>query len=454
MKKHINIKSAFVCVFLILTKISFASVPDDLNIFVYRYLNLLKVYSDLPSKSSASEYRSDLLKKGKPDLNSHSGFYVYDLFDDSKGLYTSQSAYLRDIENTYQNKINVQCEILGIPTCITEISGKSFAYATIKKDLKYIGDKKDYTHKKKTVYLLIAIDVTGVTIEEYKISDITFLPIKLNGNNNDKNCELNSIKNLQNNLYMYFFKKGEKAMERKKYVDAKPFFIEALMHKQDGGKAQEKIKLCESFDNYDTQFDDAFLAFSMNRFQEAKSKFENLKNNYSNKTEILNVKIKECEKQIVLENFEEKKTDGDELFKNAFYSAARQNYNEALQYKPDDSYCKEMKVKCDNADKTKVLAELRNASSLIGSKKTKRKNLVILLEKLTYFEPSGELTGTDYYNMASILDVNYFRVRHKMHYSSSQSHHLSKVYCLKAMQMGSGSAKDLWSRFNSRARNE
>ena len=109
--------------------------------------------------------------------------------------------------------------------------------------------------------------------------------------------------------------------------------------------------------------------------------------------------------------------------------------------------------KCDNADKTNAADGINKARKLVA--KNKKEYFPEIIKILTYYEPSGLLTGQDYYNLAAILDVAYGNVCNAMNYNKRQSYHLAKEYCLKSMTKGNSYAETLWfDRFNNKARNK
>lgn len=412
------------------------------EMLVNLYKELLITYSNAPNDTIAESKKWDLYNLFEtPQLR-----HAYDLFNNEETYGVNAESYLRIIKNIYDNKILVDFENLHIFSCIANINGKQFALATIDKKLEYIGNKDEFKNKTRTVKILIGINITK---SEYKINLVIFPEEYLAI---DKSCIIDEKQDNQKILFTENITIADLAYIQKDFVTAKQFYEKALLYKNDDSNILMQLNKCNSFINLVSFQTNADKYLTEGDFSKAKEMFEQIMNQYPEKRDYALNNINNCDEQIRWQNYNEYKKAGDDNFRKLFYQAATENYRSALKYNPNDSYSLMMIKKCDNADKTTAINGIYKARELVSRKN--KKYFPEIIKILTYYEPSGLLTGQDYYNLAAILDVAYSNVNMAMNYTKRQSYHLAKEYCLKSMAKGYKSADELWfDRFNKKARN-
>jgi len=407
------------------------------------YAELLITYCNAPDDITAESKRRDLYKLFEvPQLD-----HAFDLFNNEEKDELNAESYLRIIKTVYGNKILVDFENLHVFSCTTVINGVQFAFATINKKLEYIGNRTEFKNKEKNVKVLIGINVSK---PEYKIDLVVFPEEYIS---HDKGCIIDEKQDGQNALFLENITIADLAFNKKDYISAKQFYEKAALYKPNDAKAISQLSKCNSIINFESCQANADKYFSEGNYSKAKEMYVKIVNQYSEKKDLALNKIKDCDEQIRLQNYSEFKKTGDDFYNKQFYSAAAENYRSALKYNPNDTYSLDMIKKCDNADKTTAINGINKARNLVS--KNEKKYFPEIIKILTYYEPSGLLTGQDYYNLAAILDVAYGNVNNFMNYSKRQSYHLAKEYCLKSMARGYTSAEVLWyDRFNNKSRNK
>jgi len=430
------------CFFLLLENAAFASfdkgkVENLVNLFT----ELMTNYSNAANTSIAESKRIELYKLfGRPQLG-----YSFDLFNDVSEAEQTPSNYLRVIEVVYENKLLFDFEDLHIFSCTANIAGKQFAFVTLRKTIEYLGNKTEFKNKKKKVKILIGIDINEL---DYKIDRVIFPEEYVSP---DKGCTIDEKQDEQNVLFGENCTLAELAFSRKDYVSAKEFYERSLLYRPNDTKIFVQLNKCYSVINYESYQTNAKKYFSEGYYSKAKELYDKIASQYPDKREYALNKIKICDEQIRVKNYLEFKKMGDESFNKQFYNTALENFQSALKYEPNDSYSISMIKKCANADVSTAMNEIKKARELIYHRS--KKYFPEIIQIYTYYEPSGLLSGLDYYNMAAILDVGYGNVTNKLNYTKIQSFHLAKEYCLKSMAKGYSSADDLWyDRFNRRSR--
>lgn len=429
--------------FLLSGKLLASYDKKQVEFVINMYCEMLTTYSNAPNYETAQSKR-----RGLNELFDHKQLdHAFDLFGDEGRNNDNFESYVRIIEESYDNKILVEFNNLYVFSCTAKINGKEFAYVLLDKKLKYIGNKSEFKDKEKNVKILIGINVST---SAYKI-DLVVFPEEYKSN--DENCIINVKQDQQNVLYEENMKIADIAFYQKDYVSAKQFYEKATLFMPNDSKALSQLNICNSIINYESYLSSADKYFTDKNYSKAKKLYEDIVTQFPDMKEYSLSKIKSCNEQINFQNFNEYKKIGDENYNKEFYSAAVENYKSALTYRPNDEYILLMIKKCANADKSKVDYQLKNARKLVSE--NKKSLFPDIIEIYTYYEPSGQLTGQDYYNMAAILDVAYHEVIDKMNYTKVQSYHLAKEYCLKSIAKGYDSANALWyDRFNKKARNQ
>lgn len=424
-------------------KVNASFDKKQVEILVSLYEELLITYSNAPNEDVADSKRMDLYKLFEvPQLE-----HAFDLFNNEEDDELNAESYLRIIKTVYDNKILIDFTNLHIFSCTGNINGVQFAYATLNKKLEYVGNKNEFINKRKNVKILIGINVSK---PDYKINLIVF-PEEFKSPNSG--CVIDEKQDEQNVLFGENFALAELSLKREDYISAKQFYEKALLYKPLDSKILLQLSKCNSIINYESYQTNAEEYFSEGYFSKAKELFEKIVSQYPDQKENALDKIKTCDDQIRLKNYSEYKKMGDDGFNKHFYGAASENYRTALKYNPNDPYSISMIKKCANADVSRAMNGIKKARELISLQN--KKYFPEIIQIYTYFEPSGLLSGQDYYNMAAILDVAYGNVSNTLKYTKVQSYHLAKEYCLKSMAKGYGSADGLWyDRFNQKARKQ
>lgn len=412
-------------------------VEDLVNL----YIELLTNYSNAPNNSVAQDKRRELYNLFEyPELK-----YAFDLFDFSDQFAETGISYLRIIDQVYGNKIAIECNDIHVFNCTQVSKGVEFAFVTMSKELKYVGDKSEFLNKKKRVRILLGINVSNLN---YKINKVIFPEEYVSRENS---CIIDEKQDDQIAFFNENVILADAYYEDNNLVLARQYFEKALMYKNDP-MVISKLKTCDDKIDLDALIKNSEKELTDGKFIMAKLIYEKLALKYPERRQFALEKINYCNQQIKRQNYEEYIKIGDNYYEKKFYSVASTNYKIALSYSNGNVYALDMIRKCDNSDEPAARQGIAKARLLVSQ--FRKKDFPELVEILTYYEPSGLLTGQDYYNLAAILDVAYQNVNAHMSYTKIQSYHLAKEYCLKSRARGYKSADNLWyDRFNKNARN-
>jgi tetratricopeptide (TPR) repeat protein len=402
--------------------------------FVNKYISLLINYADCPNRELAIDKRRQLVRLFENRLFPHS----FDLFNNEDNEQIVDT-YILNIENNYNNKIEMEFSNVHIYTCTEEKEGVKYAFVTADKTLTYEG-------KTRNVKVLLGINITT---DDYKINQVVFPEEYITSKGK---CSLDETIDENKSMYEYNRAIADIAFKKNDYVSAKKFYEKALNFEDDDVYSLSQIKKCNDFLNYSSYKTNADNEFNKSDFNKAKKLYEKILKDYPENKNYAQDMIVKCNQKIKEQTFEDIKADAEDYYKRGIYNKAKEYYLDALNYKSNDAYVLDMVKKCDMGDKNKVQNELQRARNLV-SQNTKE-SYAEAIKTYTYFEPSGMLTAKDYYTMASILDMAYAQVNKILGYGKNHSYFLAKEYCLKSKKLGSQDATEMWLiRFNNKSRN-
>lgn len=420
------------CLFLVCYS---ANANDDVRLkaLINDYFSLIQSYSYIVAGKTPVHYKTEIFQLF--DETAISGYdYASDLFnnDDQNGL--SLNLYLTHIEKRYENKIAVQFDNAHYFNCTAHIEGKKFAFISVEKTLEYIGDKHIETSRKKTVKLLIGVDVTS---NIYKINMVTFLESYISP---DPSCRIDIKQDRRDVFFAENISVADAMLKKGSYVTALNFYEKALKLRPGDKSTIRKIEQCNAYVTYDNFKAEVETAITQKRYSLARAALKKIENKFPDKQDYVDRKYKECLSGEKKQEYLQYRKAGDEYYKKGFNESAKKMYEFALKYYPADNYCLGMLKKCRYASPEKIRKEISKAVYLAEEKR----ELVEAFKILSYYEGSGYLNGQNYYFMAMMMAGRDKKVHKYMGYTKKQCDDLAMEYCVKAIKKGDKNAKEMW----------
>ena len=414
---------------------------NDLYAYIDRknVIQCVQLYEVLLSSYSGSDrktvYRKNelikLFDESVPQLE-----YPFDLFDKEEADHPNFLTYLDVIKNVYKNQLDVEFDDSIHIKCTARVENKTFVFATVRKTIKYAGDNSLYVGKKKTITLLIGINVTN---PEYKIS---LIKIPEEYDTFSSKCTIRNDQLNRNDFSDLYRNIAEEKYNAGQYVAAKEWFEKALLYQPNEKAIREKLTLCNSRISCDDYNDFADGKFNQGNFSYAMDLYRYIDNNCRQQNLHAQENIDKCLKSIRQANYDFYVNDGNYLYKKRFYSAAQASFKLAINYSQNEQKCLEMIEKCAKSPDS-VINIIKNAVYIAEHH---RKEWPEVFKTFSTYEESGFLSGDNYYFMSMMLNGNDNNIGEIMNFTGREQRNLAREYCLKAMIKGNTKAEQLWKR--------
>lgn len=406
---------------------------------LYAYTENMKAYAYAQGSQAEIQSRqtdlNDMFRDGP--LASH--------FND---LENTQSAcevgnYLLIIKNKYKHKLLFEFSELNVEDCSMERNSRRYVKAFAKKEIKFENNDK------KNFLITIIYDVTNTNAP--MIDMVTAVEL-LTPEDNCKGLNTGNsriVRDIADERYEEYMREGDAYFSAKNYNAALAAYEQARYFR-DTEAVKTKIKSCREQLNaqyYITQGDDAFRRNDYDKAVEYYEKAMELQpGNATLGSKVRDSKTKLTEKRN-RESYAYYKEQADSYLQKKFFDRAKSLYQQALLYKPGDTYCNDKITQCEKELRLKndryVYEQLDIARNYFRS--GKNKNYDDAVKIMTEMMPSGKLTGSDYYMMAQALDQPRSNLRSLMGYDNQYCYMLASIYLHKAaFTFNHAGARDMW----------
>lgn len=399
-----------------------------------RYVSLMSEISKCGSSREGDIKRNQLRQIYTSSYDFVNNKHVCDLFRGESNL--SLDEYITCLEENYNYGIRVDYKLLEISDCMETVGGRSRGYVKFNKKLSYGGDEKNYEE-------IVAIEANN---GEYKVVEV-FFPADYNKNGA---CNMNAPPSMSDNLFNYYYDQGDAAYSRGDYIKAKEMYERALSYRQDS-KVNSRISECNKLIDLTTLKAKAESYIRSEDYGYAKELWQKILNRYTTESNLAKSKMDECDRLQREKQYKQYIREADALFNSYFFQQASGAYQQALNIKPGDSYAQQKMYECKMKDASYIKGRI-NEAIRIAENNNKLKEAFEILYSV---EPSGQLSGQNYYFMAMMMDGREQRVDRYMDFTPNQCDHLAVVYCKQAMRMGNAKAENMWDNiFTNRTRNK
>ncbi len=357
-------------------------ISSKISLF-FTLLNHFANYNALIVKNATKEeIKENILKMF---LNNHSDV-TYDLWKDTEMNEPYEiNSYLNEIQYQYNNEIYINPKNIFIPDCqSSNDKGNSFAFAIVDKVLKYKGQSK-------TVRLFFTFDISS----DFKIVQIeltnTALDDKCLENSNDvkNNCETDLVN-------------AEKAYISKKFTTAKTLFQNAQKCFSQDRRIKDRLENCIKGINCDELYALGEKYMSETKWHDAKKVFGSVAQNCPNFSINCKEKVAICDLQLAFQNYEYYKQIGDNYFQRKYFKTAKEHYEDALKYKPQDSYLVSQIKQCKFSDIEEVKKEIQKAVRLA---KKGNDNTIAAFKIMYEYEATNQLNLDNYFFMGMTVNL-------------------------------------------------
>ncbi len=364
-------------------------------------------------------------KKGKEDKNLYGQILKYKDGDDAvfhaNDLFGTRPrdqnfdnwmTYLDNIDNDYDNDIEVDYSNIQLLNCFETRYGFNCAIVSVQKSLKY----KD-NYKTETEFILI-------NLNNNKISEVVFPDFYTTKggtcNSPEDEHPIEKQREAKREADTYF--------EQKNYAKAKELYI-SIKNLYNDETVLSQIAECTKFLSLENYLKDADAAFTYEKYETAKSLYLKILDEFPLSEKLtLNNKIAQCNQKIKEQVYKRNIEYGDYYFQKGIYNQAIYFYQLALHDKPGDQYATTKYNEAKKADPRLALQAIKKAISLAEAND---KNWGISFKIMWEYEQSGLLNAENYYFMTMVLDEKNKYVRKEMGFKGRDFKNYLNIYAAK-----------------------
>lgn len=380
------------------------------------FYSAIELYSGKNGKEDKNLYGQILKYKDGDDAV----FHANDLFGTRpRGQnFDNWMTYLDNIDNDYENNIEVSYSDVQLLNCFETRNGFNCAIVSVKKSLKY----KD-NYKTETEFILI-------NLNSKKISEVVFPDFYT-----EKGGTCNSpVESNRKEKQIETRREADRYFEQKNYSKAKELYT-SIKEDFSDATVNSKIDECNKFLSLENYLKEADNAFTNKKYDAAKSLYLKILNEFPQADKLpLNEKIKQCNQEINEQIYRRNIEYGDYYFQKGIYNQARSYYQLALQVKAGDQYATNRYNEAKKDDPNLALQEIRKAVDLAESGK---KNYGKAFKIMSEYEQSNLLTTENYYFLTVMMFKRFESVRDEMNYSKKDCDNYLNIYVKKLKEKNS-----------------